>query len=641
MERADLEHWRAKEVARLFALLDTERRYYQEIVSGIPVGLMIVSSDMTIRSANRFFRQLFGFRSEQILRQRLETVPPVANLRNHVADVMATGTPQTNILLEFQSERGARVLRTAILPLRNWDDDAEEALIVIEQLTAAERAITPRAYPAISDALENMDAIAWEFDPATRRFVYVNARGAEWTGFGADVWLNSTEFWIERVHPGDRGWMARALGDLSAAGSSRTFEYRAATTGGGALRLRESIRVTRTANGAARRLYGVALRADGERAELERQFVAQRMDALARVSGKLSHDFNNALMVLSGYSEEVASALASEDPLRADMNEILRAAERLAAITQQLYSLGRRPALEATPRELNAFAGAVLPELEAAAGEKVRLVVSLAKEQLEVRMEPRELAQALVGLLRYIADERAPAASEVHLESGLGDPEDGDVVHAWIRLSDHGPALDGEARIRLFDPFDRSTSGPDALGLARIHGAIRAMHGDIRVTSGAEGTAFTILFAAIAQPAIAAPAAAPAAPEPEPAPEQTILLVEDEAGIRGLIHKILARHGYRVLEAGDADEARRLVREAGPRIDLLLTDVMLARKSGRELSETVREKYPGIRVLFISGFHEEPLPAGLGSVPQHVSYLQKPFTLGSLLLKVREMLAQH
>jgi CheY-like chemotaxis protein len=331
MERLDFKQWSAKEVARLLALVEAERRYYQHLVAALPVPLAVLSTERAILSANRAFRQTFAARPEELAGKSIEQILPSEILVEKIRDAHVHGIPQPGFPLDL----GARRFRVSIVPIRNRDDDGEEeTLLMVEDASAT-------AAPADAPAAP----------------------------------------------------------------------------------------------------HGLA--------------------------GRLAHDINNPLMIVTGYSEELLESLPADDPRRKDVEQILAAAERISGITAELLAFTRK-------------------------------------------------------------------------QAGAEPP----------------PA--GEAR-------------------------------------------------------------------------ETVLVVDDEEGIRALVRKILRRERYRVLEAGSAEEALGVAAAHGGRIDLLLTDVLLPGASGRTLTERLRAIRPDLKVLYISGH------TGGEAVPGS-RLLEKPFTLGTLVSKVREAL---
>ena len=267
MDRADLEQWKGREVARLLALVETERRYYQEIVAAVPVGLAVVSPDRDIVSANRAFRQAFGLRTEELRRRTLDQLIPATELQRSIADALSAGAPQPSLLIELKTESGqTRLLRTAVVPIRNWDDETQlEVLLMVEDLTEIERLhggrfsisvdaeveklpaavepvpvtvtveptpepVEPVAAPSISIA--DPLAVIWSADSATLAFTYVEGAVEETLGYPASHWIEDPEFFGQRIHPDDRDDVLRFYRSALERDGSAACEFRALASDG-------------------------------------------------------------------------------------------------------------------------------------------------------------------------------------------------------------------------------------------------------------------------------------------------------------------------------------------------------------------------------------------------------------------------
>ncbi len=644
MERNDLEQWKAKEVARLLTLVETERRYYQEMVAVLPVAVVVISADRQVLSANRAFRQAFGLRSSDLRGRAIEHILPSERLIEKIRDVHTTGAGQASFSLEL----GGRVFHIGVVPIRNWDDESEvETLLMVQEAGEGKSPSPVIEYVVPVEPMMEIPAIVWKADPATLEFRYVRGDVEPLLNYPASHWTGTPKFFEERIHPDDRQStldfyhtaIARGSGDASA-------EFRAITASGGTVWVRETIRM----NGA---LSGVITSIE-RRKQLEDQLLhSGRTTALQGMASRLAHDLNNPLMIVTGYAEEMRNTLGEGDSMRGDVDQILTATERIAGITAQLLNYTRRQANPASPVDVNAMLAHMEEKIIQAAGEGCVLQLG-SGEAVWAMAEERQLQEIVLALISHDRDdarERSHVSIACEIETVTehvpGTALDGGT---FVRLTIHddGRGLDRVNREAVFERFlakqGDKTAGP---ALARAYKIVREWGGDIACYSEPfRGSSFLVYLPRYIAPA-EMPAMAEGAPEPvaetvsEPAVEivrETILLVEDEPGIRALVRKILRRENYNVLEAGSAEEARTMASSETGRIDLLITDVMLPGASGRDLAEHVREARPDLRVLYISGYTDDDAVRA-GAVPPGSKFLQKPFTLGSLVSKVKESLA--
>jgi PAS domain S-box-containing protein len=675
MERSDLDQWRGREVARLLALVETQRRYYQEIVASVPVGLMVLSSDLNILLANGAARKILGLHTGDASHRRMDTVLPTS-LLDRIENVLKTGVAETGVMVEAGRDR--RRLRVSILAIRNWDDEAaQEALLSIEDLTSVELAPVPAAVfpepvmeepiveeaaveipPAVSasEFVDNLDAIMWAVELPSMNFVFASPQAEKLLGFAPEHWTSHPSFWLDRVHNADRDWMAQSYQRAIESGLPHSCEFQAITASGGAMWLREYSRILPAAEGQPRYMIGVAVDFT-ERRMLEDQLVqAERVDAVSRLASRMAHDLNNTLMILTGYSEELLTALPAGSTMRSDVQEILTATERVGGLTSQLLSFARRQGQAGAAMELESAIGKMSPRLSALLGTHVGVDLQLSAEPNYVLAEASHLERALTAIVERarqgmhageritIQTSRLEITEELRNANAPLQPG----TYAAISISAPSTPLDGEAKVALFECSLEGKEPWDdvAAMLSRAYGVIRQWGGDISVSNGPQSaTVFRVFLPRVdtpegesAEPVVIA--AEPPPPPPEPAaPLATILVVEDEAGICALVRKILRRQGYEVLEAANGQDALALCREHGQRVELLITDVLMPQMGGRELVERLQTQGHDMKVLYVSGYTDDTAIYS-GELPPGTAFLQKPFTLGSLLDKVKEVLAK-
>jgi len=372
---------------------------------------------------------------------------------------------------------------------------------------------------------------------------------------------------------------------------------------------------------------------------------AERIESIGRLAGGIAHDFNNLLTAILGYTELLLGHHDESDPDHHDLLEIQRAGQRAASLTQQLLAFSRKQVLVAQDLDLNQTVAGLKSMLSQLIREDIALSCELSPTPAIVRIDPTQLEQAILNLVLNARD-AMPCGGHIRLEvarvsqSQVEVPSDvtkGAAEYVQLRVVDDGVGIAPEVRAHLFEPFftTKALGKGTGLGLASVYGIVRQSNGFIAVESEpGRGTTFTMHFPAVPigseTTESSLDAAGPAGGH------ETILLVEDEEGVRAVTSTILRRQGYRVLEAATPLAASSLFEEHGDEIDLLLTDVVMPEMSGPALAQRFIGRRPDLRVLLISGYANLATP--LITSP-HVGFLGKPFQASALTEKVRQMLS--
>ena len=368
---------------------------------------------------------------------------------------------------------------------------------------------------------------------------------------------------------------------------------------------------------------------------------AQRMEAVGRLAGGVAHDFNNLLTVILGEAD-LALKMPQDDPTIA-LTEIKRAGERATVLTGQLLAFSRRQLVEPVVFSVNEMVVELEKMLTRLIGEDIRLVTKTAAEIPTIRADRGQVEQVLVNLVVNARD-AMPNGGRMTIETftvrldaayaqSRTDVVPGDYV--LISVSDTGQGMTADVQSHLFEPFftTKDRSKGTGLGLATSYGIVKQSGGHIAAYSETGvGTTMRVYFPCVQQ----APELRSFKPDVLPRGSETVLLVEDDLPVRATAARILRNQGYFLLEAGDAQSALAQL-NGGPAIDLMITDVVLPGMNGRELAEKVAERYPKIRVLYVSGYTDDVILQHR-LVERDVTLLQKPFTGSALAAKVREVL---
>ncbi len=383
------------------------------------------------------------------------------------------------------------------------------------------------------------------------------------------------------------------------------------------------------------------------RALQERYLQSQKLESLGTLAGGVAHDFNNLLTVINGYSDMVFRSLREGDPVRPKIDEIRKAGDRAAELTQQLLAFSRRQIAQPRPVDLNRLveeSGAMFRSL---LGEDIELATRLGRPLGQVMADPGQMHQVLMNLLANARD-AMPDGGRVTIETRNVAVASGDLTEhpeatlgscVQLLVSDTGVGIDEAVRVHLFEPFftTKGVGKGTGLGLSTVYGIVKQSRGWIRVCSDVgKGATFKIYL-----PRIDTQHAAPEE-EPQAVTErgnhETVLVVEDQKDVRGLAMAILESLGYCALSAADGPAALALAAVHEGPIDLVLTDVVLPGMNGKQLAERLKLLRPGIAVLFTSGYSEDVI-AHRGVLDREVAYIPKPYSPRDLATKVREVLS--
>jgi signal transduction histidine kinase len=369
---------------------------------------------------------------------------------------------------------------------------------------------------------------------------------------------------------------------------------------------------------------------------------ARKMDAVGRLAGGVAGDFNNILTVITGYAELLRSQVPNSNPLRRFADEILYAGERAAGLTRQLLAFSRGQMAQPRMVDVNGVIGSMEPVLRRLLGETVDLLILPGPSVGRARIDPNQLQQAIMNLATN-AREAMPNGGKLVIETANVELEEAVAKKAGIRpgsyvmlaISDTGIGMDADTRSRLFEPFftTKEQGKGSGLGLSLVYGTVKQADGHITVYSQVDcGTIFEIYLPRVKEP-VSAPVERRAA---APKGSETILLVDDEEGVRKLVYAVLKNGGYTVIEAANGNSALSAYEKNSHKIDLVLTDVVMPQMNGFELGERLAEKNAGLPVLYMSGYRDSPIGNPPGQAAR--AFLNKPFTPDTLLSKVREVL---
>ena len=495
----------------------------------------------------------------------------------------------------------------------------------------------------------------WDWRVQTGELI-VNQRCAEMLGYTLDEVDPHVRWYEESLHPDEKTSVLQGV-TAHLRGETPMFEaeHRLRTNSGDWLWSLTCGRVVeRAEDGKAVRATGTNLditrrkQAEEQRAKLEMQLIqSQKMEAIGRLAGGIAHDINNLLTAISVSADLMLMDILENDPLRQECNEIMKTVEQATSMTRQLLAFSSRQMLEPKVLDLNEVVGRMQGMLRRLIGEHIELEALLNTDIGQVRADPGQLEQVLMNLVLNARD-AMPQGGKLTIETAdvrLGEDDAREHIDAepgpyvMLTVSDTGYGMDEETQSHIFEPFftTKEADKGTGLGLSTAFGVVKQSKGRIAVSSEpGRGTTFTIYLPSV-----------PDAPDVQEArqalPEnlrgtETVLLVEDEQAVRRAVRDILQRNGYRVLVASNAGEALLISEQHPGFIHLMLTDVVMPRMSGPDLVERLEPWHPEMKVLYVSGYTDDAI-AQHGIPDPGVALLQKPFSVESLLQKVRQVLA--
>ena len=491
--------------------------------------------------------------------------------------------------------------------------------------------------------IERMPAVLWTTDKELR---YTSSMGAGLDSLGVKSGGLTGKTLTEYFETNDPQHPSIAAHWRALAGESLTYELHWQK------RIFEShVRPLRGTDGEIIGVIGVALDITDRKHLADQLRQSQKLQAVGELAGGVAHDFNNLLMVVKGHAEMLLDRLPGasaerQSPARQNVEQIQQAAERAAGLTRQLLAFSRMQVLQPRVLDLNEVVAGMIQMVSRVIGANIELAFLPGANLGRVKADPSQIEQVALNLVVNARDAMPDGGrltietSNVHLdrdyatEHAVVDPGQ----YVVLTVSDSGCGMDAATQARIFEPFftTKSQSRGTGLGLATVYGVVKQSGGYVWVYSEVgHGTTFKVYL-----PMVQAPVEKTAPEKPasghEPGTE-TILFVEDEQSVRELVSEYLSARGYQVLDAADGMQALEIAAAHAGKIQLLITDVVMPRLSGRELAARLAATRPDLKVLYISGYTDDSIFRH-GVLEGGMAFLQKPFNLKALATKIREIL---
>jgi two-component system cell cycle sensor histidine kinase/response regulator CckA len=627
------EHKQAEEALR------TTRDYLEKLFNYANAPIVVWDQNFKITRFNRAFEHLTGYSADKVIGQKLGVLFPKESQEETFLKITKTlrGEYLESVEIPILCNNGD--IRIVLWNSANiYADDGQTLCATIAQghdISARKQA---------EEAFKNLvfRAPIGIYIIQGGRFKLINPGFQEITGYKEEEIPFIKP--LELVHLDDREEVRKNAAKMLKGISLTPYEYRFITKGGQTRWILEKVTPTIYEGGKATLGYFMDIT---EHKLLESQFLqAQKMEAVGRLAGGVAHDFNNILMGILGLGELMKLELRKDDPLYHYAEDIVKVAERGSSLTRQLLAFSRRQILQPRVIGLNLVIADLETMLRRLIGEDIELVLVLDPALGAVRADPGQIEQVIMNLAVNARD-AMPHGGKLSLETANVYLDESYVQrhvevppgsYVMLALSDNGCGMDAETQAHVFEPFftTKEAGKGTGLGLPTVYGIMKQSGGHIEVFSepGA-GTTLKIYLPQVEE--VVEGFETKVGPAELLHGSETILVVEDEDTVRGLICEFVGKYGYQVLEARHGGEALLICeRHQGP-IHLLLTDVIMPQMDGRELAERLTPLHPEMKVLYMSGYTDKAV-IEKGILDKGLFFLMKPFKPLELAQKIREML---
>jgi two-component system, cell cycle sensor histidine kinase and response regulator CckA len=624
------------------------RKANETSIYASPIAIFAADTDRRVTMWNPAAEALFGWSEQEVVGKANPSIPREEFLdaaRLHME--LISGQVLTGREVRRQKRDGTRVtVNLSAAPIRDANRRVKGIIGFLIDITAQRQAqealqrAEEKYRTIVEHALEGIYQTTLD-----GRYISANPAMVHMLGFDSEAELMKARTDIRRqeyVNPEVRDELVKAL---KKQGSVQNFEYQAYRKDGKTIWVSVNARAVLTEQGTLHHFEGT-VQDITQRRELEQQLrQMQKIEAIGRLAGGVAHDFNNILMAISSYAELLERKL-TDDAMRRYLDEIVKATDRGSSLTQGLLTFSRKEV--ALPK---------IVELNSLIADQIKMLKRLIPENIEVKFapgsgldcvkaDPSQLEQVIMNLVINARD-AMPDGGRLTLATQNAPGDDSPALSGEVKaeqyvlltITDNGCGMDAETKSHIFEPFftTKDQGKGTGLGLATVFGIVKHSGGRILVTSEpGMGTTFKIFFPSVAEKV---QRSAKKDGEVPVIGSGTILLVEDEDGVRNSAAEYLSESGYTVLKASGGTEALQMAEQYQQPIDLLLTDLVMPQMSGTDLAKKIAEMRPAIRTIFMSGYSNNLLSAQQITDPRHV-LLKKPFRLAALGERVRQTLGK-
>lgn len=631
---------RVAELERSNALFEARETRYRELIERVHDMVWTVDLSGAVTFLNSACQGITGYSRQELLGKNLADLVAPENLQSAQEALSRKwgGEQSRRSEIRILAKNGAPVDLEVTSALIERDGRAAGILAIARDVTDRKEAQETLRQSAqnFEDLFATHPLPMWVFELATLQYLAVNQAAMDKYGYSREEFLAMQATALRP--PGEGQRFLAYLGNLPMECRGNAGRWRHLAKNGRIIDVEVSWR--RVTFGGREAILSV-IQDISERKLLEEQLrQAQKLEAVGRLAGGVAHDFNNILTVICGYSQLLLNRIDLEHPMRSGLDHIRQSADKAAVLTRQLLAFSRRQSLQPGILDLNQIVADMEKMLRRLVGEHIELATRLDPDLGRVQADPSQIEQVILNLVLN-AREAMPQGGAIALETQMAECPAAESaagrkpgLYPMLSVTDTGTGIGEEIRGLLFDPFftTRQEREGAGLGLSAVHGMVEQHGGFIRVLSQpGEGARFEVFL--------------PPTPDPDEMPvfaacamrgTETILVVEDEGGVLRLIGETLRGYGYTVLESSDSARALEMAHASEPRIDLLLTDIVMPKVNGRALAEAWKSLHPEVKVLFMSGYSGE----ASSSSPACPAFplLQKPFSGLKLSQAVRESL---
>lgn len=626
--------------------LQRSEQLLSAIISSLTEAIFIVdSTTRRIVTCNAAAEEIFGYKSAELLGQPIRML----HLNDGAADYFEGKgfvSPRAGkfVEMEYQLRRKsgeAFPVETFIKPIAQGNGIIEHHVFVVRDISERKKAEEERTRLSqlVEQAVESVVITDTE-----GKIIYVNHAFEEVSGYKREEVLGKNPR-ILKSGKQDPAFYSEMWGTIS---KGQTWRGRLINQRKDGTLFEEEAILSPVRDTSGAIVSFAALKRDiTKQMEMEQQLLqSQKMEAIGRLAGGVAHDFNNLLTSILGFAQIVLEQAGPQSPMAEDIQEIIRAGERAAALTQQLLAFSRRQVIEPKTLDVGTVVAEMEKMLKRLIGEDIDLRIKNDPGAWQVKIDPNQFGQVLINLAVNARDAMPKGGmlsidvknERVEEKLAYRHEQIAPGEYVVVSVSDTGSGMPEDVQRHLFEPFftTKPKGKGTGLGLATLYGVVKQNKGAVTVYSEVgKGTAFRIYLPRYAE------AGKPRESVVEVAEvlsgKETILLVEDEKMVRTMAERGLGNRGYKILACGTGQEALAVMDKMREPIHLLLTDVVMPEMSGPDLAKKVEEKRPGIKVLFMSGYTDEMMAAH-GILEEGTHFIQKPFTPSTLAKKVREVL---